>query len=172
MVSYLYQAPSGVPGDITRVDESVVEPSMLVTPFPANFGLPMKYAVGANGSGITPMVASDTASLFAGVLARAVPGISQSSSNEAVDTFQPNQSEVNGLCTHGYISVFVQGGGTPVRGQVVGLVVTASGGHLAGQFEVATTGNNIPLTGTLVGNVTWASDGVDSNGYGEIRIAQ
>lgn len=171
MVSYLYQAPSGVPGDITRVDESNVEPSMLVSPFPANFGVAMKYAVGANGTGITPYAAGDAASVVAGILARAVPGISQSSANEAVDVFQPNQSEVNGLCVRGYISVFVNAG-TPVRGQIVGIVQTASGGHPAGAFEVATTGNNIPLSGTEVGNFTWASDGVDSNGFGEIRIAQ
>jgi hypothetical protein len=174
MTAYLYNSPSGVPGDITRPDETNVEPTQLVTPFPANFGLPMKYAVGSNGvTGVTPMVASDTASLFCGVLARAVPGISQSSVNEAVDTFQPNQSEINGLATRGYLSVFVQGGGIPVRGQQAYVCVTASAGHLAGQFEVGSNGgNNVALTGTVVGTVTWASDGVDSNGYGEIRIAQ
>lgn len=167
MTSYLYQAPSGVPGDITRTDESNVEPAMLITPFPSNYGVAMKYATG----GVTPFVAADTASLFAGILARAAPGISQSSSNEAVNTFQPNQSEPQGLCTRGYISVFVNAG-TPVRGQVVGIVQTASGGHPAGSFEVATTGNNVPLSGTVVGNVTWASDGVDAFGNAEVRIAQ
>lgn len=174
MISYLYASPSGVPGDITRVDDTNVEPVNLVTPFPANFGLPMKYAAGSGGKpeGVTPMVAADTASLFAGVLSRAVPGISQSSTNENIDTFQPNQNEPNGLVVRGYVSVFVQGGGSPVRGQPVGLCVTASSGHLAGQFETGVTGNNIPLTSTIVGNVTWAADGVDSNGFGEIRIAQ
>lgn len=167
MTSYLYQAPSGVPGDITRVDDSLVEPAMLITPFPANFGVAMKYVAG----GITPFAAADTASLFCGILARAVPGISQSSVNEAVNVFQPNQSEPNGLCVRGYVSVLVNAG-TPVRGQLVGIVQTASGGHPAGAFEVATTGNNIPLSGTVVGNVTWASDGVDSFGNGEVRISQ
>lgn len=167
MTSYLYQAPAGVPGDITRVDESNVEPAMLITPFPANYGVAMKYATG----GVTPMVAADAAAVFAGILARAAPGISQSSTNEAVNTFQPNQSEPQGLCIRGYISVFVNAG-TPVRGTVVGIVQTASGGHPAGSFEVATTGNNVPLTGTLVGNVTWASDGVDAFGNAEVRIAQ
>lgn len=172
MVSYLYQAPSGVPGDVTRVDESNVEPTFLVSPFPANFGVAMKYAVGPNGTGVTPMVAADVAASFCGILARAVPGISQSSSNEAVDTFQPNQSEVNGLCVRGYVSVIVNAG-TPVRGQPVYIVQTASGGHPAGAFETTSNGgNNIPLTATDVGNVTWAADGVDSFGNAEIRIAQ
>lgn len=167
MVSYLYQSPAGIPGEITRADESNVEPAFLITPFPSNYGVAMKYATG----GITPFAAADAAAVFAGVLVRSVPGISQSSSNEAVNTFQPNQSEVQGLCDRGYISVFVNAG-TPVRGQVVGIVQTASGGHPAGSFEVATTGNNVPLSGTIVGNVTWAVDGVDANGFGEIRIAQ
>lgn len=167
MTSYLYQAPSGVPGDLTRVDESNIESAMLITPFPSNYGVAMKSATG----GITPFVAADAATVFVGVLARAVPGISQSSSNEGISTFQPNQSEPQGLCVRGYISVFCNAG-TPVRGQVVGIVQTASGGHPAGSFEVATTGNNIPLSGTAVGNVTWASDGKDANGNAEIRIAQ
>lgn len=168
MTSYLYQAPSGVPGDISRPDKSDVEPAFLITPFPANFGVAMKNVAG----GITPFAAADAAAVFAGILSRAAPGISQSSSNEVVGTFQPNQVEVNGLCIRGYIMVKLNGGGTPVRGAAVGIVQTASGGHPAGAFEVATTGNNIPLTATLVGNVTWASDGVDADGNAEIRIAQ
>lgn len=173
MVSYLYQSPSGVPGDITRADDSVVEPVNLVAPFATAFGLAMKYAAGANGApeGITPMVAADAAALFCGVLVRGAPAISGSSSNEAFDVATPNSAQIQGLCTKGYVSVKVNAG-TPVRGQIVGVVQTASSGHPAGAFEVATTGNNVPLTGTVVGNVTWAADGVDVNGYGEIRIAQ
>lgn len=168
MTSYLYQAPSGVPGDVTRVDESNVEPAFLITPFPSNFGVAMKYVAG----GVTPMVAADAASVFAGVLARAVPGISQSNASEAVNTFQPNQLEVNGLCTRGYMNVVVNAG-TPVRGANVYIVQTASSGHPAGAFETTSnSGNNVALTGTIVGNVTWASDGVDSFGNAEIRIAQ
>lgn len=170
MVSYLYQAPAGVPGDIVSADESAVEQAFLITPFPANYGVAMKYATG----GITPFVAADAAAVFAGVLVRAVPGISQSSSNEAVDVFQPNQLEVQGLCTRGYINVLLgASAGTPVRGAIVYIVQTASSGHLAGAFETtANAGNNVALTGTIVGNVTWASDGVDAFGNAVIRIAQ
>lgn len=168
MTSYLYTAPAGVPGDITRVDESNVEPAKLVTPFPSNYGVAMKYGSG----GITPFAAADTAAVVAGMLARAVPGISQSSSNEVVNTFQPNQSEPQGLMVRGYMSVFVNAG-TPVRGQPVYIVQTASGGHPAGAFETtANAGANVALSGTLVGNFTWATDGVDANGFGEIRVAQ
>ncbi len=168
MTSYLYNPPSGVPGDITRTDESNVEPAFLITPFPANYGVPMKYAVG----GITVIAPSDAAAVFAGVLARAVPGISQSSSNEAVDVFQPNQHEVQGLCDRGYINVLCKVG-TPVRGNIVYMRVVADTGKLVGDFEADSDGgNSVALTGTIVGNVTWASDGKDSFNNAEIRIAQ
>jgi hypothetical protein len=171
MVSYLYNSPSGVPGDVTRVDDSTVEPVMLVTPFPDNYGTAMKYAAGTNVEGVTPMIAADAAAVFCGILVRAVPGISQSSDNEDFNTFKPKQNEPQGLLTRGYACVKVNSG-TPVRGSIVGIVQTASSGHPAGSFETGVTGNNVPLTGTLVGNVTWAADGVDANGFGEVRVAQ
>ncbi len=171
MTAYLFQSPSGVPGDVSRPDESNVEPSMLVTPFPANYGVAVKYAAGANGEGVTPFAAADAAAVVAGLLVRAAPGISQSSVNEGVGVFQPNQAEPQGVMVRGYATVVVNAG-SPVRGQPVGIVQTASSGHPAGAFEAATTGNNVPLTGTIVGNWTWASDGVDSFGNAEIRIAQ
>jgi len=167
-MSYLYQAPAGVIGDISRPDHSSVEPSQLITPFPTAFGVPMKNVAG----GSTQMVAADGAALFAGVLARSAPGISGSKNDEAVNTFVPNSTEINGICTRGYVSVFCNAG-TPVRGAAVFIVQTVSAGHTIGQFETtANAGANIALTGTLVGNVTWASDGVDANGNAEIRIAQ
>jgi hypothetical protein len=118
------------------------------------------------------MVAGDSAAVFAGILTRAVPGISGSSVNEAVDQFTPNSAEPNGLCVRGYVNVTVNAG-TPVRGQPVYIVVTASAGHPAGAFETTSNGgNNVALSSTIVGNVTWAADGVDSFGNAEIRIAQ
>lgn len=167
MVSYLYSAPAGVVGDVSRTDESNVEPAFLITPFPSNYGVAMIYVPG----GITPY-AGGAASGVAGLLTRAAPGISQSSVNEAVDQFTPNQSEVQGLMVRGYASVFVNAG-TPVRGQPVYIVQTASAGHVVGQFETTSNGgNNIALSATEVGNWTWASDGVDAFGNAEIRIAQ
>jgi len=173
MVSYLYQSPSGVPGDVSRVDDSNVEPVTLVSPFPTNYGQPMKYAAGGGTlpTGVTPMVAADAATVFAGILTRQAPAISGSSTNEAAFTDQPLSTQIQGLCVRGYVTVFVNAG-TPARGSIVGFVQTASAGHPAGSFETTTTGNNIPLSGTLVGDVTWAADGVDTNGFGEVRIAQ
>lgn len=175
MTAYVFNAPTGVPGDITRADNSKVEPSMLVSPFPTNYGLAMKYAQGPGGSGqtgtgVTPFVAADAATSLAGFLARSVPGISGSSVNEQVNTFQPNSAEPQGLLIEGYMNV-VCNAGTPQRGQPVYIVQTASGGHPAGAFETTSNGgNNIPLSATPIGNVTWAADGVDSSGNCEIRV--
>jgi hypothetical protein len=175
MVSYEYNAPTGVPGDITRADNSKVEPIFLVSPYPSNYGVPVKYAQGPGspgqvGTGATPFAGSETAASFAGILARAVPGISGSSVNEQVDTFQPNPNEPQGMLIEGYMNV-VCNAGTPQRGQPVYVVVTASSGHPVGAFETtANGGNNIALTGTPVGNVTWAADGMDSFGNCEVRV--
>lgn len=174
MVSYLFTSPSYVTGTISRPKDTRSEPTMLVSPFPSNFGLPMKYAQGPGGTGVTPMVAGDSAAVFAGILARAVPAISQSSVNENFNQFQPNQSEPNNLVIDGYVGVPVNTAfGPAVRGAPVFVVVTASAGHPAGTFETAANGgNNVALSNTIVGNVTFASDGVDTNGVGEVRISQ
>lgn len=167
MTSYLYAPPSGVPGDITRVDETNVEPAMLITPFPTNYGVPMMYAVG----GIS-FAAAPTAAAFAGILARAVPGISQSSVNESTSTFQPNQSEPQGLAVRGYVNVLCTVG-TPVRGTVVYMRTVAATGKAVGDLEATSDpGNNVALTATPIGNVTWGSDGKDASNNAEVRIAQ
>lgn len=160
MTAYLYNAPAGVAGDVTRVDESNVEPAMLVTPFPTVYGTPMKYATG----GITPMAASDAAAVFAGVLTRAAPGIGQDA-NQAFGDFTPNQKQPQGLMVRGYCNVLCTIG-TPVRGGIVYVRVVAASGKFVGDFEAtADSTNNVALVG-----VTWATDGKDASNNAEIRV--
>jgi hypothetical protein len=167
MTSYLYAPPSGVPGDITRTDESNVEPAMLITPFPLNYGVPMMFAAGG-----VSFAAAPTAAAFAGILARAVPGISQSNTNEQTNVFQPNQSEPQGLMVRGYVAVICTIG-TPVRGNPVYMRVVAAGPALVGDLEATSDpGNNVALSATTIGNVTWASDGKDATSIAEVRLAQ
>lgn len=164
-VSYLFQAPNGVPGDLTRTDESNVEPSMLVSPFPTVFGAGMKYATG----GIC-LPAGDAAPAFAGALVREVPGIANSSASDSINNAAPLQSQVQGLCVRGYISVLCAAG-TPVRGGIVYWQVTTNGPILAGSFRADGTdsGNAVALTAT---QAEWASDGVDAFNNAELRIAR
>lgn len=165
--SYLYTAPSGVPGDITRVDETNVEPARLIaisSTYAQAFGIPMKYATG----GISQIAAADAASVFAGVLVREVPSISGNTLQGFDDTV-PNPNQVNGLAVRGYVSVKCKVG-TPARGGIVYMRVEADIGKLVGDFEAnSDTTKSVALTAA---QATWASDGKDSDNNAELRIAR
>ncbi len=164
--SYLYSAPAGVPGDITRTDESNVEPAMLVAAsavYAQAFGIPMKYVTGGiqqfNGGAEAP---AD----FAGILVREVPSISGTTAQGFTDNV-PNPDTVQGLLVRGYVSVKCVSG-TPVRGAAVFVQTVASGGVAVGAFRAADDGSNaIELS-----NATWASDGKDADNNAEIRVAR
>jgi hypothetical protein len=167
-VSYLTQAPTGIPGDVTRVDESNVEPAQLIAAsgvFPAAFGIPMKYVTGGiqqfNGG-------AETAPSFAGVLIREVPGIGGTGSDGSFAGV-PYPSQIAGLLVRGYCSV-VCAAGTPARGGVVYVQVVA-GTQPVGSFRAdgSDSGNAVALTAT---QAEWASDGLDANKNAEIRVAR
>lgn len=167
MPAYLFSAPAGVPGDITRTDESNVEPAMLVADsgtYAQAFGIPMKYASG----GIKQFVGGETAADFAGVLVREVPQIS-GNNNQGFNDTVPNPDEPQGLCVRGYISVKCKQG-TPGRGGIVYVRVIADTGKAIGDFEaVSDTTKSVALSST---QASWASDGKDSDNNSELRIAR
>jgi len=169
-VSYTFQAPNGVPGDITRTDESNVEPIMLVQDsvpqYPQAFGVPLVYATG----GARDFQSGDTAASFAGVLIREVPSIAGPGDQGQFSPTVPNPAEPNGMCVRGYVSVLVAAG-TPTRGGVVYIQVTAHNGVNPGAFRADGTdsGNAVALSST---QASWASDGVDAFGNAELRIAR
>lgn len=168
MVSYLFQAPNGVPGDLTRVDESSVEPAMLIAQtgvFAQAFGIPVKYVAG----GIAQFTGSETAPQFAGVLIREVPSISGSVNSGFSDSV-PFPDVPQGLCVRGYVSV-VCAAGVPARGGVVYVQVTADGPIGVGAFRADGTdgGNAVALTAA---QAEWATDGVDAFLNAELRIAR
>lgn len=167
-VSYLFQAPNGVAGDVTRTDESNVEPAMLVAnsgTFAQAFGIPMKYVAG----GIQQFTGSEAATAFAGVLIREVPAIEGTGSTGAFSPTVPYPAVPQGLCVRGYVSV-VCAVGTPARGGTVYVQVTADAVPV-GAFRADGTdgGNAVALTAT---QAEWASDGVDAFGNAELRIAR
>lgn len=166
-VSYLFQAPNGVPGDITRTDESNVEPVQLLATadvYPQAFGMAMQYGSG----GVEAWTAETAATAFAGSLVREVPAIGGYPSDGFSPTV-PNPNVPNGLCVRGYISVVCQYG-TPARGGVVYVNIQATGSRVIGGFEATSEADyNVALTTT---QATWASDGVDAEGNAELRIAR
>lgn len=168
MPAYLRSAPVGIPGDITRVDETAVEPlKFLEAACPAVFGFPYVFIAGAPTKWSGSSVAVD----FAGVLVREVPAIAGSSASD--DTFagtQPWFKQVLGGVSRGYIAVKCAAG-TPARNGVVYVQVTANGGVAVGEFRADGTdsGNAVALTNT---QASWASDGKDADLNAELRIAR
>lgn len=166
--AYLKTAPNGVAGDITRSDETNVEPAMLVAAssvFAQKFGAPMKYVTGGiqqfNGG-------AETAADFAGVLVREVPSISGNSNSGFTDNI-PNPDQLQGLAVRGYVSVLCASG-TPARGGAVYVQIIANGGVTVGSFRAtADGGNTVALTAA---QAEWASDGKDADGNAELRIAR
>lgn len=167
MVAYLFQAPTGIPGDITRTDETNVEPAMLIAAtgvFAQAFGIPVKYVTGGiqqfNGG-------AETAASFAGVLVREVPSISGNTNQGFTDNI-PYPSVPQGLAVRGYVSVLCAVG-TPARGGVVYVQIVANGGIAVGAFRADGTdgGNAVALTAA---QAEWATDGVDADKNAELRI--
>lgn len=161
MTSFLYRAPSGIAGDVTRPDNTVVEPGLLnAAQAPTVFGGPVKIVSGK----FEKIAPSDAAAAFSGVLSRITPSIS----GDTAQTFAsgaPNTDSVQGIIVSGYCNVLCPVG-VPARGGVVYMRVVAATGKLVGDFEATADGsNNVALA-----NVTWASDGKDTGNVSEIRI--
>lgn len=170
--AYLKQAPTGVPGDVTRTDESNVEPAQLVpvsgTIYPTAFGIAMKDVAGGfqqfNGG-------AETAANFAGVLVREAPGISGALADDnSLNGGSPYPPQNQGILVRGYISV-VCTHGTPARGGTVYVQIIADTNAPVGSFRAdGTDGSNaIALSNT---QASWASDGTDANGNAELRVAR
>ncbi len=167
MVSYLYQAPTGVPGDITRTDETNVEPAALVAltgTFVQSFGVAMRYVSGGIQQWTTGLTKAD----FAGVLVREVPSISGNSNSGFTDNI-PNPNQIAGLAVRGYVSVKCTAG-TPARGGVVYVRIVSATDRPIGAFEAASDGGNSVALDAV--QAEWATDGVDADGNAELRIAR
>ena len=162
MTAFLFRAPSGVAGDITRQLDTVVESGLLnAAKAPTAFGAPVKIVSGK----FEKIEASDAATVFYGILSRIAPSIA----GDTAQTFAsgtPNASSVQGIVREGYVNV-VCPVGTPARGGQVFMRITADTGKLVGDLETAAdSGKCVALVG-----VTWAVDGKDASNVTEIRIA-
>ncbi len=161
MTSFLYRAPSGVAGDVTRPDDTIVEPGLLnAAQAPAAFGVPVKIVSGK----FEKIASADVATVFAGILSRIAPSIAGDTA-QAFASGTPNTASVQGIVTSGYVNVLCLVG-TPARGGIVYMRVTAAAGKLVGDLEAT---SDTTLSVALVG-VTWATDGKDSGNVAEISI--
>lgn len=160
MTAYLYNAPAGVPGDITRLQNTLVEPVLLGEAFTA-FGKPFKFD--SSGKAVN-IAASDTATVFKGILTRIVPSIGGNSNSGLADCI-PNTEYEQGAVRKGYVNVLCTIG-TPVKGGTVYMRVVAASGKVVGDLEATSDGvNNVALT-----NVEWAVNGKDADNITELFI--
>lgn len=139
MTSFLYRAGSGVPGDITRQLDTIVEQALLNSAkVPAAFGLPVKMTAGK----LEKIEAGDTAASFYGILTRLSPSIAGDTA-QALGAGTPNANAVQGVAVKGYLNVACPVG-TPVRNGTVHMRVVADTGKAIGDLEatsdIATTG--------------------------------
>lgn len=165
--AYKFQAPTGIPGDIDRVDESSVEPvkfaSDAVTP--TEFGFPLIFNNGAPEKWGSGNAAAD----FQGILVREVPQIGATVASDAdFNSGVPWSEQVMGMLVRGYMAVKVAAG-TPKRGGTVYVQSTAHSGVNPGAFRADGTdsGNAVALTAT---QAEWATDGLGPDGQGNTNI--
>jgi hypothetical protein len=161
MTSFLYRAPSGVAGDVTRPDDTIVEPGLLnAAQAPIAFGVPVKLVSGK----FEKIASADVATVFAGILSRIAPSIAGDTA-QSFASGTPNTKSVQGVVVTGYVNVLCPVG-TPARGGIVYMRVTASAGKFVGDLEAT---SDTTLSVALV-SVTWATDGKDSGNIAELRI--
>jgi hypothetical protein len=156
--SYLYNAPAGVPGTVTRLQDSTVDTVLLGEAFTA-FGVPFKF----NSAGKAVNIESgDAATLVKGFIARSVPSIS-GASGEAFGDGAPSQDSPCGGLRKGFISVKCNVG-TPVKGGQVFIRNVAATGKPVGSLETAAVTDEV----VALPGVEWAVNGKDSNNITEI----
>jgi len=164
--AFLFQAPTGVPGDIVVSDESNSEPIMLQavsSVYAQAFGIPLAYAVG----GASQFQSSNVAADFAGVLVREAPGIGGNANQGLYDAI-PNPVQPQGIMVRGYVNVLCPVG-TPARGGIVYICVNTGGGGAIGDFQASSNAYNVALSTT---QAEWALDGKDSSNNTVLRIAR
>jgi hypothetical protein len=159
MVSYPYQMPMGIPGNVTRPEISTIEQFIAnqTTP-PTVFGVPVKNV----SAKIQPIAAGDLSSAIIGFLARPYPTTGNGTDGLGVAT--PNKALPMDVLKRGYINVAVGGTTPPTSGSPVYVRVgNASTGKVIGDVEAAadigvtaaaTVGTGTQTAGTLSALVT------------------
>lgn len=160
MTAYLYNAPAGVPGDVTRIQDSTVEPILLGEAFSA-FGRP--YKLDATTGKAMEIDASDAATVFAGIVSRSVPSIGGNTASGLNDAI-PNAESSQGGVIKGYVNVLCPVG-TPVKGQPVYMRITADTGKAVGDLETAADAGKCVAI-----NAVFAVNGKDASNITEIFI--
>ncbi|WP_238925101.1 MULTISPECIES: hypothetical protein [Achromobacter] len=129
--------PSGIPGDVSRKENSVVETQILNASLPFSaYGLVGKMAAGK----FVPFAGGEAATDAYGVLVRPFP---TNSGTDGLGTATPPTSGPGDVLRRGYITVKLNGGATVAAGGPVYVrVAAAASGKPLGGFEGAADSTN------------------------------
>lgn len=158
MAAFVYRMPNGIPGEVTRKENSIIEPQILgATAFTA-YGLFAKLS----SSKLVPIGSGDLAADVYGLLIRPYP-ITGANASDALGTSVPPTSGIGNILKRGYASVLLKSGTAAAKGQVYVRVGNASSGKPIGGVEAAAektvAGGTITGTGTgtIAATVTGAT---------------
>lgn len=150
----LYRMPSGIPGDVSRLQSATIDSAPLNAslPFPG-FGLPGKLASGK----FVPIAAGDTAASVLGFLVRTYP---TQGSDAAGAT--PVASGIASVLRRGHMTVMLNSGTAARGGQVYVRIAAPSGAKVVGGIEAAADSTNtIAVTGCTFQAAADASGNVE-----------
>lgn len=130
----LYRMASGIPGDISRRGQSIVEAAVLDTTlvFPG-FGLPGKMVAGK----FVPIAAGDAATVIEGWLVRAYPIATANADGTGMQT-----SKIGDKMRRGYMTVQNNAGTPTIGGQVYIRVAAGTTAKPIGGVEAAADSTN------------------------------
>lgn len=138
--AYLKRMPSGIPGDISRRAQSIVEAVQLnaAAAF-SGYGLPGKIV----GGKFVPIEAADAANVVYGFLARPYPIQTANADGSGVNSVQ-----MGDVLRSGFMTVKNNAGVAAFNGQVYVRVANAAAGKPIGGIEAAAdAGNCVAITG-------------------------
>jgi hypothetical protein len=153
--AFTFRAGAGFPGEVSRQENSIIEPCVLNAAFPPLlFGIPMIVdTAGGNAGIVRPYTSGDTANPY-GILVRSFPQSTATATNFGNTPLGgagvPPSSGPAALLISGYIIVQVPvGSALPTKnGPVFIWTAATSGAHIQGGFETASSGSTIAITGT------------------------
>lgn len=133
MVAFSYRPPSGVVGNVTRVDDSTITAELYNTSTPPGaFGLPV--AVDANG--VRPVAASDLGVNIVGMLVRPYP--TSGNGTDGLGASVPVITLPASVLRRGYITAKLGGVAAAVKsGLIYVRVSNPSAGKVVGDVEAA-----------------------------------
>lgn len=157
--TYLYRMPSGIPGDVSRKNESLVDARALDRDvnrqFPG-YGLPGKLVAGI----FTPIVAGDTAASVYGFLCRPFP----TTSRDAAALLPNSAIGLGSIMRNGYMTVKCNAGTPAPMGAVYMRVAAGTTAKPIGGLEAAADSTN-----TVVLPRTYFTCAADASGNVEIE---